>query len=240
MYYVLRRSWLHQSTARLPSEIMSRVFYGTFFTRRIPLSTCQLISIPVRHEIIFHHFTSRSNHMDLTAHKEYSCLCILFSHTVQDKFKAAPWWLVFLEHSFRSCFWLRLVFYFCPDDFNQGSTSTLHATKGVWISRCWMRSEVILYRSKNHISLIDDASFVMLNDFTLSSVFVYILLCMSNFQHINLDERESNFKTQDIKNTIFCIGSAGHESFAFFFVFTLMFVQGKHISKVCLQENSTR
>ena len=33
-----------------------------------------------------------------------------------------------------------------------------------------MRSEVILYRSKNHTSLIDDASFVMLNDFTLSSV----------------------------------------------------------------------
>ena len=51
MYYVLRRSWLHQSTARLPSEIMSRVFYETFFTRKIPLSTCQLISTPVRHEI---------------------------------------------------------------------------------------------------------------------------------------------------------------------------------------------
>ena len=57
----------------------------------------------------FPSFHVRSNHTDLTAHKEYSCLCILLSHTVQDKFKAAPWWLVFLEHRFRSCFWLRLV-----------------------------------------------------------------------------------------------------------------------------------
>ena len=33
-----------------------------------------------------------------------------------------------------------------------------------------MRSEILLYRSKNHTVMIDDASFVMLNDFTLSSV----------------------------------------------------------------------